>query len=231
MFSPDNLDSAVVPKLAATIILVRDSSNGIEVLITKRNSKASFLGGFWVFPGGGVETEDAGDTTLDTLKNAAARETREEAGLIVNTNDLLYVSQWITPPGPPKRYDTHFFIVPATEDAVDIDGHEVVDAEWVTAASAIELHENGQIEMMPPTLLSFMGIQSCERVDDVVARYQNKPPFSISPKPCFADDQLVMLYPGDAGFDAGEPAEAALMHRCLHVNGTWQYINTIGFEL
>ena len=39
------------PIPAATVVLLRDGDDGIELLMLKKNSKITF-GGMWVFPGG-----------------------------------------------------------------------------------------------------------------------------------------------------------------------------------
>ena len=44
---------------AATVLLLRDSAGGIEVLMTRRSSTASFAPGAYVFPGGGIDAADA----------------------------------------------------------------------------------------------------------------------------------------------------------------------------
>ena len=44
---------------AATVLLLRDSPAGIEVLMTRRSMTASFIPGAYVFPGGGVDAADA----------------------------------------------------------------------------------------------------------------------------------------------------------------------------
>ena len=38
---------------AASLILLRDGSEGPEVLLVQRNPEQRFMGGAWVFPGGG----------------------------------------------------------------------------------------------------------------------------------------------------------------------------------
>ncbi len=43
---------------AATVLLLRDGSQGLEVLMTRRSMKASFAPGAYVFPGGGIESDD-----------------------------------------------------------------------------------------------------------------------------------------------------------------------------
>ena len=47
---------------AATVVVARDSTEGLEVLMLRRNSKIYF-GGMWVFPGGKVDPADRADST------------------------------------------------------------------------------------------------------------------------------------------------------------------------
>lgn len=43
---------------AATVLLLRDSAQGLQVLMTRRSLSASFAPGAYVFPGGGIEPDD-----------------------------------------------------------------------------------------------------------------------------------------------------------------------------
>ena len=83
----------LVPRPAATLILLRDSPAGPEVLMLQRAKSAVFLGGAYVFPGGSL---DAGDRDLAPhvidfeAKEppieywiAAVRECFEEAGVLI----------------------------------------------------------------------------------------------------------------------------------------------------
>src|ERR1700722_9726447 len=47
------------PRPAATVITVRDAANGYEILMLRRNLTSDFVGGAYVFPGGGVDASDA----------------------------------------------------------------------------------------------------------------------------------------------------------------------------
>jgi glyoxylase-like metal-dependent hydrolase (beta-lactamase superfamily II)/8-oxo-dGTP pyrophosphatase MutT (NUDIX family) len=58
---------AVEPRAAATLVLVRDSPRGMEVLLTERPKELRFMGGAVVFPGGAVA-----DADLDPRWEAAA---------------------------------------------------------------------------------------------------------------------------------------------------------------
>ena len=45
-------------RAAATVLLLRDSEAGIEVLMTRRSDTASFAPGAYVFPGGHIDEAD-----------------------------------------------------------------------------------------------------------------------------------------------------------------------------
>ena len=52
------------PHPAATVVMLRDAPNGLEVFLMKRHGLSDVLGGAYVFPGGKV---DAADAELDAL--------------------------------------------------------------------------------------------------------------------------------------------------------------------
>jgi 8-oxo-dGTP pyrophosphatase MutT (NUDIX family) len=55
----------VVPALpAATVTLVRDASDGIEVLMLQRNYQSGFMPGMFLFPGGALDAADAAQAVL-----------------------------------------------------------------------------------------------------------------------------------------------------------------------
>ena len=91
---------------AATVVLLRDAPQ-LEVLMLHKASKVAF-GGMWVFPGGRVDDEDyPADGDPDTAaRNAAARETREETGIVARPEDFVWLSPWTPPPSTPRRFAT-----------------------------------------------------------------------------------------------------------------------------
>jgi len=46
------------PRDSATIVLLRDAAQGMEVLLLRRNARASNMGGLYVFPGGKLDPQD-----------------------------------------------------------------------------------------------------------------------------------------------------------------------------
>ena len=84
-------ESQAIPKPAATILLLRDGTSGIEVLVLEKAAGKHFAGGALVFPGGKVEAEDESfrgalgedRNGFSTLKIAAVREMFEECGIML----------------------------------------------------------------------------------------------------------------------------------------------------
>ena len=79
---------------AATVLLLRDTDKGIEVLMTRRSMTASFAPGAYVFPGGGIDAADNaahGQSTRRKTQSdlhltqaiAAIRESFEELGVLL----------------------------------------------------------------------------------------------------------------------------------------------------
>lgn len=64
--SERDFDPATVPvRPAATVMLVRDADEGLEVFMLRRTLNAAFAGGMYVFPGGRVDLADHADELED----------------------------------------------------------------------------------------------------------------------------------------------------------------------
>ncbi|EFV11900.1 NUDIX hydrolase [Segniliparus rugosus] len=91
--------SVVEAKDAASVVLVRQGADGVEVFLIRRVPQMAFAPGFTVFPGGGVDSGDWSDQPLGpdfwparfqdspervaALGRAAARELFEECGVLL----------------------------------------------------------------------------------------------------------------------------------------------------
>ena len=95
---------------ASTVVLLRDTHNGMETLMLKRNKALMFAGGLWVFPGGALEPTDIdeADGNMDTAARiAAAREAEEECGLRPDLTKMVHLSRWATHGGSGLRGPCH----------------------------------------------------------------------------------------------------------------------------
>src|ERR1700712_960839 len=125
-----NHGAATTPRQSASVILLRDGAGGPEALMVQRNPAQRFMGGYWVFPGGAVDTgEGEGDAAH---RAAAVRELHEEARVVgVDADELVKYSRWITPELIEVRFDTHFFLARAPQGTRAVpDGVECVDLRW-----------------------------------------------------------------------------------------------------
>src|SRR3954454_4216683 len=149
-----------VPRLAASVIVLRGGGEGLYVLLVRRTPKARFMGGVWVFPGGAVdEGEDE--------QRAAVRELSEEAGITLDDPAaLIRFSQWITPAEVKIRFDTHFFLAPAPAGPDPaIDGEEIVDHGWFAPGDALEAYGRGELELVFPTIKHLEQLAQFETAD------------------------------------------------------------------
>ena len=60
---------------AATVLLLRESGDGLQVLLTRRAAGLSFMGGLWVFPGGRMEASDLAPELAARADQAAIADT------------------------------------------------------------------------------------------------------------------------------------------------------------
>ncbi len=209
---------------AATAVLLRDGRDGLETLLLRRNSRLDFAGGSWVFPGGAFDPEDeAGDGEEAAARRAAARETLEEAGLVVDPDSLQPFAHWTTPEQAPKRYATWFFIGIAGTGAVEVDGGEIDHHQWYRPARALADHSARHIELMPPTFITLSELAACGSAAEAMAFYRARPLVPILPRVTMSEAGVCMLYPGDAGYDSGDQDVPGPRHRCWLLDTGWRF--------
>lgn len=216
-------------RTAATVMLLRETTAGVETLLLRRHAAVQFAGGMWVFPGGAVDDSDfvIGDDFIAGLKNAAVRETREEAGLDIRACALQLFAHWTTPAGEPKRYATSFFVAAIAEHGeVVVDGREIVDHRWLTAAQAIAAHRAGQLNMMPPTFVALHDINTCSSIAAITAMYRARPVVEIHPRRIETPEGRVVLYPGDAGYEHHDVTLPGARHRMVRLVDGLHFVRT-----
>ncbi|HNH94096.1 MAG TPA: NUDIX domain-containing protein [Microthrixaceae bacterium] len=85
--SPVPMDSPTPEQVpvrdAATVMLLRDGSDGPEVCLMQRNLNSDFVGGAYVFPGGAVDPADADADVADRCPDLDDAEASRRLGLAV----------------------------------------------------------------------------------------------------------------------------------------------------
>jgi 8-oxo-dGTP pyrophosphatase MutT (NUDIX family) len=195
-----NPGAATAPRQAATVILLRGGAASLEVLLVQRTSKARFMGGVWVFPGGAV---DAAEGDGDVAHRAAAiRELQEEADIwLEDPEALVKFSRWITPAQVQIRFDTHFFLapLPAGQEA-KIDGQECVDLGWFTPQAALDAHRDGEIPLVFPTIKHLEQLGDFATVEELLGYARGRTVEPIEPRVVLEGEVARILLPGDPGY-------------------------------
>ena len=213
---------------ASTVVLLRDSSTGLETLLLRRNKALLFAGGFWVFPGGALDPEDLAAAQGDVLaasRIAAAREAQEESGLLPHLDDMVLLSHWTTPVVEPKRFSTWIYAAPlAADDEVVIDGGEIHDSRWVNVRQAVAEHESGELGMLPPTYITLCALAGYNNVAEMVAQERGSPAPEVFPVIGEAAGQLIVMFRGDAGYESADGTVAGPRHRAVLTGASWGYV-------
>ena len=192
-----NFGKVVKPRPAASLILLRDGSDGAEVLLVQRNPEQKFMGGAWVFPGGGTGPDDADPAAT------ALRELEEEAGIALGAEaELVPFARWIAPEQVSVRFDTWFFAAAAPAEAEpSVDGRECVDARWIRPADALAAHARGDLLLVFPTIKTLERLGATGSVAETLGAARERPVVAIQPRVVIRDGTAEVLLPGEPGYD------------------------------
>ena len=165
---------SVEPRLAATMILLRDDPLGTEVLIVERPARGYF-GGLMVFPGGAVDPVDRGPLAATVVsgpgpdhefRSAALREVAEEVGVAFTADG---------PEPAPDLRGEHLYAEFSRTGTV-LDGESpVLISRWVTPTHApvrfdtrfyvMPVEGDPQIRLDPDELIGHMWAAPAQVLD------------------------------------------------------------------
>lgn len=173
---------------AATVVLLRDGADGLEVWLQQRATTLAFAAGMYAFPGGRVdEAEDTsqvvhdvshaaavwGDDDVEVTRAhvaAAVRETWEESGVRLDASTLVPWTRWVTPPGETRRFDARFYLArcPVDQGPQPLTG-EVAAGQWFVVHAAVEAFSTGDLPMWPPTISTLASLTAFDDVSAALA--------------------------------------------------------------
>lgn len=233
-------DPTAIP--AATVVVVRDgcartdgadTAGELEVLMLRRDSALSFAAGAWVFPGGRIDPADValGGDPETAARIAAVREAAEEASLTLDPEQLRRWSHWTPPPDSPRRrFSTAFFVAPVPDGAeVRIDDGEIREHRWQRPVDVLRARDEGSVVLTPPTFITLCQLAEHRRTSELLAsadgvgqvrQIEHFATRVATTSP--AEDEIVVLYHGDAGYESGDATTAGPRHR-LRMGAVWRY--------
>jgi 8-oxo-dGTP pyrophosphatase MutT (NUDIX family) len=183
-------------RVAASVIVLRDSAAGPEVLLVQRNPAQKFMGGAWVFPGGAVHEEDG------SPEETGRRELEEEANLaLADTSGFVAFSRWITPEEAKIRFDTFFFVTEAPDGAdPKCDGQECVDLRWLRPADALDAYRGDELSLVFPTIKHLEQLAEFESVQHALDSARARHVEPVMPKIVMEEDSAQIVLPGEPGY-------------------------------
>ncbi len=100
-----------------------------------------------------------------------------DRGWQLDTQSLHLWSNWITPEGQPRRYDTRFFLGVAPDDQEAVhDEVELTEGRWATPAEFLRLHQAGEVLMILPTVATLRSVEGFASTAEALAAVASKQP-------------------------------------------------------
>ena len=124
-----------------------------------------------------VGQEGAADAAREALLegNAAFATVLDAMDARLDGSAIVYIAHWITPSIEPRRYDTRFFAakVPPGSRARH-DPREMTDSAWLAPREALDLHRQGRLPMIFPTIRTLEDLCGFDTVDQLLAHYRGR---------------------------------------------------------
>ena len=93
-----------------------------------------------------------------------------EGKLTLATDQLVYLSRWITQPGRPRRFDTRFFVARAPlRQQSEHDGTELLHHVWLIPEEALARNARGELNLLYPTIKTLQTLARFKTVDEALA--------------------------------------------------------------
>ena len=219
---------------AATVVVVRDGAAhdgtpSVETLMLRRNDRGTF-GGMWVFPGGKVDEGDvdstAPDDELSAGRRAAAREAFEEAGLVLDPAAMVALSHWRPPSTVPKGFATWFFVAAGSDADVEVDGAEIHEHAWLSAAEVLRRQQAGGVTLAAPTFVTLTVLAEHATVDELLAALREATPERFHTQIGQDGEVSTAFWHGDEWYEA-DPGPAGARHRLTMADGSWRYVRSM----
>lgn len=158
---------------------------------------------------------DAGSSTAGQRASVDRGELRwpaflRQQGLCMAADALHYFAWWETPRARPKRWTTRFFMARLPPgQAASLDGTELTDLAWLSAADALAAGERGELPMPFPTKTILRDMAPFDKIEGLLdwARRRRKAGIGlIRPVIVQREGQQAILVPGDSGYGEAERA-------------------------
>jgi len=137
---------------------------------------------------------------INDMSRAFVDIAREE-GLILDAGQMHYVARWITPLGPPRRFDARFFLARMPRGQTPVhDDNELVHSRWLSPREILRRSESGDMVLMSPTLRMVKCLALFDSADEAIASAAANLPDHRAR----VDADRMIVLPGEPGYDDGD---------------------------
>jgi hypothetical protein len=106
---------------------------------------------------------------------------------------------------------------------VRVDGGEIAGHRWLAPRAAIEAQRASRLRLAPPTFVTISWFADFDDADAALAALAAAPLVTFRPRVHPISDGACILYPGDAGYEAGDIARPGPRHRLWTQPTGWRY--------
>jgi 8-oxo-dGTP pyrophosphatase MutT (NUDIX family) len=120
--------------------------------------------------------------------------------LMLDGAAMHYIARWITPLGPPRRFDARFFIarIPRGQTPSH-DDSELVHSSWLSPPTILERFDAEDMVLMSPTLRMIRSLAAFDGTDAVIASAAA----NLSDHRARVREDSEIVFPGDDGYEDG----------------------------
>lgn len=209
-------------RLAATVLILRDGDEGLEVLMLQRPARGTFPSA-WVYPGGKVDPEDGHSNDEEAAARvAAAREVHEETELVVDPASLTPLAIFSPPHNVNPKFRTWFFVAPEFTGTPVPAEAEAVALEWVRPRRMLDAHARDALTLIVPTWIMLGKLAQFASVAEALESLQSQGYEDLRTR---ARDGGILCWAGDAVYD-DEHASGEARHRVETATKPWKYLRT-----
>lgn len=208
---PEDSDAALIARCAgagtidvATMALrvgaIRETFEEAGVLLARRRGEVDLVSGADF---DAISAKYRGDLHGGAIGMA---EIAEAEDLELACDLLAPFAHWITPVQVRRRFDTHFFVIPAPIAQTALhDGSESVESVWIRPADAVAEAEAGERSVMFPTRLNLNKLDRGVTVAGVLTNAAAEPVVTVLPQAeRLESGERRMKIPLAAGYGASE---------------------------
>lgn len=125
-------------------------------------------------------------------------------GVTLDVSTMEEVARFVTPEGPPRRFDARFFVARAPHNQLaHFDDGEIVNLSWIRPSAALEAWRAGEMTMMSPTVRMLECLARFNRADDLMELARRRLPYQrvrvFDPQ-----GEYRVVLPGEQGYDEAE---------------------------